>query len=813
MMRRSLLTAWLIFPLLMTVLALGCGLLLERVAGVRLPGALVLPVGLAVVSVAGLFPVMSDATAELTAPLIVVLAVAGLVLSPPWKRGRLDWAAVACGGAVFCAFAAPVAFTGEPTISAYESQKDTATYLGLIDHFMESGRNLHDLEVGEYEALLQILLPEGYPLGSLLPLGVGQKLLGEDPVWLYQPYLAFVAAMLALSLYGLIARVIPSRPLRAAVAFVASQPALLFAFSLWAGIKELSAAWALALIGALLVTVLRDGARGRALLPLSVAAAATIGIASFAGAIWLVPLLVPALVLTFRLNGRAVALRQAGAFLGLAAIVGIPTLALTSEFWKEATGADVTGEALGALVNSLSPRQIFGIWPAGDFQATPGAEGLTNVLIALVAVAAVAGLVWAVRRREWELTIYVGGTLCAAVVVALLGSPWIDAKAFATASPAVVLVALVGALKIPPSRLRIAGAVVASVIAAGVVWSNVLAYHDVELGPRDKFQELTEIADRIEGEGPTLFAENDAYASRHFLRDAHLYSGPSDVYGAVIQEPDGFVRLFERSRSVDTERYRLDALLRYRTIVRRTSPVSSRPSSAYRLVWKGRYYEVWQKRHELERVLTHVALGSPVQPASIPKCSQVLRVARFGGRDGRVATVVRPPVTIIPFPSSMPLWQPKTPKGEEPVPDNLRSGTIRATARVPATAPYSVWITGSFDRPMELLVDGMPLAERRRQSNDYPGQFYLPLGSRVLTAGSHSFELRYHDKGFLHPGTGGHATFAPGLQRRLLSFGPLALRRDDTNPPVTYVPASRARSLCGKRLDWLEPIGPSTVPP
>ena len=808
-----MLTAWLILPLLLIVLALGCGLLLERIAGARLPGALVLPAGLAVVSVAGLFPIMSDATAELTAPLIVVLAVAGLVLSPPWKRGRLDWAAVACGVGVFCAFAAPVALTGEPTISAYESQKDTATYLGLIDHFMDHGRNLHDLEVGEYEALLQILLPEGYPLGSLLPLGVGQKLLGEDPVWLYQPYVAFVAAMLALSLYVLIARVIRSRPLRAAVAFVASQPALLFALSLWAGIKELSAAWALALLGALLATVLRDGARGRALLPLSVAAAATIGIASFAGGVWLVPLLVPALVLAFRFNGRAVAMRQAGAFLALAAIVGIPSLALTSEFWKEATGADVTGEALGALVNSLSPRQIFGIWPAGDFQATPGAEGLTNVLIALVAVSAVAGLVWVVRRREWELAVYVGGTLCAAVVVALLGSQWIDAKAFATASPAVVLIALVGALKIPVSRFRIAGAVIASVIAAGVVWSNVLAYHDVELGPRDKLLELEEIADRIKGEGPTLFTENDAYASRHFLREANLVSGPSDVYGAVIQEPDGFIRLFERTKSVDTERYRLDALLRYRTIVRRVSAVSSRPSSAYRLVWEGRYYEVWQKRHESERILSHVALGSRVQPASIPKCSKVLEVAGLGGPDGRVATVVRSPVTIVPLPGSMPLWQPKTPKGEEPVPDNLRSGSIRATARVPATARYSIWITGSFDRPMDLLVDGKPLAERRRQFNGFPGQFYLLLGSRQLTAGSHSVELRWHDKGLLHPGTGGHATFAPGLQPRLLSFGPLALRRDDTDPPITYVPARRARSLCGKRLDWLEPIGPTTVLP
>jgi hypothetical protein len=808
-----LLTAWLIFPLLMTVLALGCGLLLERVSGTRLPGALVLPAGLAVVSAIGLFPIMSDATAELAAPLIAVLAVVGLVLSPPWRRGTLDWSAVACAVAVFCVFAAPIALTGHPTISAYESEKDTASYLGMIDHFMNHGRNIGDLQAGEYQSLLQILLAGGYPLGSLVPLGVGHKLSGQDLAWIYQPYIAFVAAMLALSLYTLIARVIRSRPLRAGVAFVASQPALLFALSFWAGIKEISVAFALALLGSLLVTAFRDEARGRALLPLAVASAAMLGIASFAGGIWIVPVLLPAIALIFRLKGRGFALRQAGAFLALAAIVGIPSLAQTSGFWEEATGADVTGESLGALVNSLSPRQAFGIWPAGDFQSTPGAEGLTNVLIVLVAIALVAGLVWTVRRREWELSVFTGGALLAAAIISLAGSQWIDAKAFATVSPAIVVMALVGALVIPPPRFRLAGGAVACLIAGGVLWSNALAYHDVKIAPRDKLLEMKAIGDRIKGEGPTLFTENDAYASRHFMRNGGLYSGPSDVYGAIIPEADGGIRLFDRSRSVDTERYRLEGILRYRTIVRRISAVSSRPSSAYRLVWLGRFYEVWQKRPTVPRLLTHAAFGSPTQPSAIPSCKQVLKIAALAGPRGRVATVIRTPVKLLSLPKSEPLWQPKTPLGEEPLPDKYRSGTIKATTTVPVTDRYSIWITGSFDRPMQLYIDGKPLDKRRRESNGYPGQFYLLLGSTQLSAGTHSLELRWYDNGVLHPGTGGHAAFAPGLQQRLFSFGPIAFRRDSTDPKVTVVPVSRARSLCGKRLDWLEPIGPVNVLP
>jgi hypothetical protein len=293
-----------------------------------------------------------------------------------------------------------------------------------------------------------------------------------------------------------------------------------------------------------------------------------------------------------------------------------------------------------------------------------------------------------------------------------------------------------------------------------------------------------------------------------------LVNGPSDVYGARIPEAGGGVRVFGQTKVVDTEEYAVAGLLHYRTIVRRASAVSSRPSSAFRLVWIGRYHEVWQQPAQPERVLDHVALeGSGAQPASRPKCSLVLSVARLAGPGGRLATVERLPVTIVNLPGT-PVWKPKSRKSEAPVPDNLRSGSLKGTVTVPATDLYTLWITGSFYRRIELLVDGEPVAKERRELSGEQGDaFYIRIGSRRLAAGSHSVELRYGDEGALHPGTGGHAAFAPGLQPRVFTFGPLALLRDDANSPVTYVASSRARALCGKRLDWLEPIGPETVVP
>ena len=51
-----MLIPWLLFPLVLAALALGCGLLLERASGASLPRPLLLPAGLAVIIVAALFP-------------------------------------------------------------------------------------------------------------------------------------------------------------------------------------------------------------------------------------------------------------------------------------------------------------------------------------------------------------------------------------------------------------------------------------------------------------------------------------------------------------------------------------------------------------------------------------------------------------------------------------------------------------------------------------------------------------------------------------------------------------------------------------
>jgi len=169
-----------------------------------------------------------------------------------------------------------VLFIWRRTFAGYIKLDDTATYLAMLDRYLDHGYNVAGLAPSTYERTLTTSLSTGYPMGSLMPLGAGHKLLGTDAAWLWQPYLCFLAAMIALGLYVLAAPLVRARPLRAFGAAVAASAALLYGYALWGGIKELAMAMLLVLVAALLPTFVRaPGWRNG--LPLAVVGAATVG--------------------------------------------------------------------------------------------------------------------------------------------------------------------------------------------------------------------------------------------------------------------------------------------------------------------------------------------------------------------------------------------------------------------------------------------------------------------------------------------------------------------------------------------------------
>jgi len=173
------------------------------------------------------------------------------------------------------------------------------------------------------------------------------------------------------------------------------------------------------------------------------------------------------------------------------------------------------------------------------------------------------------------------------------------------------------------------------VIALGVVWSNVLAFGDVTLAPREQLTELEQIGKRFAGQGPALMTEYQPYGVRHFLRNLDA-EGASELRRRVVPLRDGST--VPTATSPDIAALLPEAVLEYRTLVLRRTPVGSRPPTQYRLAWQGRFYEVWQRPHAIavsagsdRRVPELCDSPARASPSRAPGATSCGRPARFAG--------------------------------------------------------------------------------------------------------------------------------------------------------------------------------------
>jgi hypothetical protein len=780
--------SWVLFPVLLLAVLVGCGLLVRAAVNVSLPAPLLPGVGLAVLICAGHLTTAFDATAELTTPVVVVLAIAGYLLAWPldWRAGRRALPAAVAAVGVFLIYGAPVILSGEATFAGYIKLDDTATWMALTDRVMEHGRSLHGLAPSTYEATLAFNLGDGYPVGPFLPLGVGSQLVGTDVAWVIQPYMSLLAAVLAATMTELARPLVRSGALRAAAAFVAAQAALLVGYALWGGIKEVEAAALIAVAAAVTPPLLEPEVRPVAAVPLALVSAAALAVLSLGGAIWLLPMLIVPLVVIWWRSPR-VARGSALVFTGLALLILLPLVA-GGKLLPPTSSPLTSAGALGNLYKPLSPFQVFGIWPVGDFRLRPDQGLITGVAIAVAAGFAVWGAISARRRQAWGLLLYWAAVALGAFILVVIGSPWVEGKALATASPGVLLAATVGIAVLFERGLRIEAGLAALIVAGGVIVSNVLGYRDVNLAPRDQLAELEHIGDRIDGEGPALMTEYNPYGARHFLRKADA-EGASELRRRVVPLRTGGT--LEKGRWADTDSFDLGGLLIYRTLVLRRSPAQSRPPLPYSLIDAGRYYEVWQRGPDPPPGLSLLPLGQITDPGSVAQCSAIQRFAA-GVAGDTLAYAERPANVVVAasrtqHPGS---WSNGTSETISP----RSAGTASATVDLPAPSAWQIWLGGSVRGRMDVSIDGRPAGSVRHFLNN--DGLYVELGSATLDAGRHTVELHYHGTDD-HPGSGG----------RVSPIGPLILSpADPATEPVNLVPASRAGDLCGKRLDWVESI-------
>ncbi len=783
--------SWVLFPVVLAALCLGCGLLLEAAAGRRLPGPLLAPAGFGVVLVATWILTSREETATMATPAVVLLATAGAVLTYPWSCRRPDRWALAAALGVFAFYAAPVVLSGDPTFAGYIKLDDTATWLTLVDHVMAHGRDISGLEPSSYQATLNANLPGGYPVGAFLPLGLGSRLTGSDVAWLVQPYMAAMASLLALCMYWLARPLLASAPLRALVAFGAAQAALLYAYSLWGGIKEVALALALAALAAVAPAAARKELGWRGALPAAFATAAILTLLGTRGFVVALPMLGLVALALWRTRGSRAVLERAWPLALMIVLLGLPAFLAAGAFAPTEGPIDSAAD-LGNLVGPLSVFQYAGVWIGGDFRLDPIKPGLTNYLIVLALFAAAAGVWLAWRRRAWELLLYAAGAGVGSIAIFLYASPWVGAKALASGSPSLLLLALAGAAAFAARVERVLGATVLTLVLAGVLWSNALAYHDVSLAPYDQLRELESIGEEFAGEGPALMTEYQPYGVRHFLREIDA-EGASELRFRPIPLVAGGE--LEKGEWGDTDQISLPTLLTYRTLVLRRNPGQSRPPSVYSLVSRGDYYEVWQRPPAAgATIFQHLPLGNFEDPGAEPACSDVLDLARTVGPEGTVVAVERtaPLSASLSESSHPPNWLPTEAGSANLVPRGPGTASLRVD--LPAAGRYDLYLQGSVRNHLALLVDGEEVGAVEAQLN--AGSQFLYFGRITLDAGSHEIELVLDDQ-----------TLAPGSGGPPEAIGPLVLSPTaNEDPPLRKLPSARAEELCGEHLDWVEAL-------
>lgn len=916
--------AWVVFPLVLAAVGAGWGVLVELAAGRRLHDALLIPVGLAaVLVVAGTLTGFGPSpVAPAAVPVAGVGAVIGLVLAWPRLRiGRLRtpgrwpliarWSAVAAIGALL-AYGAPVILSGQATFAGFVKLDDTSTWFNVVDIIMAHGRSVAALPTSTFSLTFTGDIGEAYPLGAFVLLGVGHGLTGIDAAWTFQPYLACCAAALALCIYALVSPLIASPRMRALVAFIGAQPAILYGYSLWGGIKEVVAAFTLGLGAAVLAEMLRSLARGsaasrsaaaregaeaadaedgvgewstrwgpalRQALPLGIAAGALIQTLGIGAGGWVVPAFVVLVVLmavVLRTQGGRVKalwshLRPVGGAALITAAAVIPVWIVLSYFFSHLHAQGLLSEnasahtKFGNLLGPLSGWQLFGIWPVGDFRFINTPSPWTGLLVGLAIVGLIVAFYLSARRREYGVVLY---ALIASLGVGIVyfggATPWVVGKSLALSSPALVTAALAGGAMlwatrrrapppiagaaqlmtdepppppVPPNRARrrerrratgtgvsrawMLGPVLVAAVVVGVLWSNVLAYHEATLAPRGRLAELQHIGTLVKGKGPTFINLYEVYADRHFMRGGDPIE-PAEFRPTTLPTRSGAA--LTSAAWADLNSFDPSVLEHYRSIVTQRAPVESRPPSTYQLVWQGRYYQLWQRpAHPKLTLLEQVDYGEsnshpycgqaeggssePVcslTPVAIPSCPQVKELGRKAEAEHALLIGYQRPAPTAIYGDDV-LWPGAW--VHEPSAHALIAtapGTAVAHIVVPTTQHFELFLGGDSWRGFEVSVDGRHVGDSRHELALFP-DLMAHIGNLHLTAGVHKVEITYPSgtsfPEVLEPGSGWNEF----TELSSIILQPMDYPRSE----LVAVNPSAAATLCGRELNWIDVVRPA----
>ena len=778
------LASWFLLPLVVVASSWGIGLLLERLLGTELEDGLALPVGFAGSMVQLSLPYGVGLGAPAALGFLAVPVAAGFVLGRKRLRASLPGLPLALAAlGVYLLYMAPVVLSGSATFAGYILLGDNAVHFSLVDHVREHGSRMTDLPYSSYGEVLRINLGNGYPLGPHFQLASLSALLGTEVAWIYQAHLSVAIALATIPAARLLRslRLGPRTAAAGALAVVAAY--LPYSYALQGGAKELMMIM-LVLLGAVFAAELAAGRTPRRPAgALGIAMAAAFTIYSAGGLPWFLAMIAAALALAVagspnRLRTLAV---SAGLLAGVFLLGAAVSVASAIDFFGPARrllGSSAEGD-VGNLIEGLPLWESFGIWLSGDFRLGTGYAPIAYALIALAALLVLVGVLHTFRLRALGPLLALGS--CIAVWVLVPAGIYIEAKLLTILSPALVLMALAGCAGLAQATARPAlGAAAALVLVAAVLVSDAIVYRDAYLAPKPRLAELERVGQRIAGRGPAMLDEFEEYG-KHFLRESGVIA-PFDGYAlqpAELRQPGSTYASW-----ADLDEMTLDYVQRFPLIVRRRNPVASRPPASYRRIFRGDYYEVWERSAGRPEVREHMPLGDDGDPTGPVDCDTLRELAGRAAGATLLVAERRSPVRIEASSLERPADWALSDIGRVHA---QRAGELKGRFSAPA-GRYRVWVKGTFGRGVEVLVDGRRVGHADQVQS--PEQMAL-AGEAILPEGAHGVTLRRGGPG-LTPGSGRDESYDA------VFVEPVA------EPALRAVPAERADSLCGGRADWIE---------
>ncbi len=796
-----------VLPVVVWLTTVGLGLLAERAARVRLPNALLVPLGYCIAVVLCLGVYTTGAGNPVLLPVLCVLVLAGFVLARKDLPGRLNagWPLLA-GLAAYLLFDLSVIATGHWTFTGYRLQDDIAYELVLARHMQVYGTSVGHLLPSTATSFITSFLSTGYPLGTQAYLAALGGLVHSDLASIWQGYLSSLAGVGAIAAATISGRTMDRR-VGALVGFLAIAAALTYQYAMQGSIKEIGVAVAVLCALALVRFAILELQGAGAAVIVAIPMAAILATYNAAGLPYAAAIAGSALVATIlihrRLPSRAwipPALVGGVVFV----ILALPALKTLLTFLRVSTalytGPHAASLPLGQLLRPLPLSEVVGVWLAGDYRVAvaPGTSGsLELVATILILALLVLGAIHALRRRE-------PGPLMGVVTMGLVllivyprAIPYAQAKLLAIASPIVVLGAAQGLAAMRRRRLLPVAVLIGGALGAGVILSDALAYHHDPVAPTSRLLAMRAAGRHMGDRDLVLVSEFEEFA-KYFAQPARVNVGTEypTPYNLVLRTPGGIY-----DQSFDLDQVILPFVEAFPYILQRRSPGASRPPANYRLIYANDFYEVW-RRTSTPRVLAHLPLQQQYSAAAAVGCPELRAMVRHAPAGSRLEVAQSPPsigYDVLHATVLSPGWisDPNPYTGDAVTP--LTPGAAGKVVYVPRGGTYRVWVQGSFPRPIRVTLDGRTIGSVAGQNT--PDE-WLEGGSVHVRAGHHQLDL-FRAGGDLAPGDGG-----TGAADGKGEIGYVALVAERPEGLVT-LPVDAWRGLCGKQADWVELVAPA----